>query len=218
MTTDQIYAMFKKDTRVKVVNNRSYKSVNYTGLLGTVRGNQYASYGKIMVRLDDARNYRSATGCFYFKPYELAIVTDDGDTIDILEENNMQNITNYVNVARIQYLDNSTPSNHYYANFDCTLAVGNLCVVKSLNHGLGLAKVVEIIEQNDIKTPREIVARVDTQDYDYRVAARKDAAELKAKMQERAKQLQDIALYQMLAEKDPEMQDLLNRYQSVPLF
>jgi hypothetical protein len=155
-------------------------------------------------------------GYFYFKPRELSIVTDVNT--DILEDNTMQNVVNYFNVARIQYLDNNTPSNHYYANFEPSLAVGNLCVVKSLHHGLGLAKVVEILNQNDIPTPREIVAKVDTQNYDFRVAARKDAAELKAKMHERAKQLQDIALYQMLAKEDTEMQDLLNRYQNLPLF
>ena len=130
----------------------------------------------------------------------------------------MQNITNYLNIATIKYLDSDKVSNYKYANFDPTLSVNDFCVVKSLNHGLGLARVVEIIDQNDLALVREIAAKVDMQDYDFRVAARKDAAELKAKMQERAKKLQDIALYQMLAKDDPEMQDLLNRYQNLPMF
>lgn len=91
-------------------------------------------------------------------------------------------------------------------------------MVKSLHHGYGLAIVTEILHQNDIQTPREIVAKVDTEAYDNREKSRKLAAELKAKMQERAKQLQDIALYQMLAKEDSEMQDLLNCYQNLPLF
>jgi hypothetical protein len=52
--------------------------------------------------------------------------------------------------------------------------------------------------------------------FDYRVSVRKQAAELKAKMQERAKQLQDIALYQMLAKEDSEMMELLGQFQSLP--
>ena len=217
MKTEDVYVLFKEGVRVEVVRCTSYKKHNYKGKLGTVVRNQYGQYGKIVVDLDTEMNPYGCSGYFYFKPHELSLVNECNN--DILEEDNMQNnVINYVNIAKIQYLDNSKPSVHNYANFDSTLKKGDLCVVKSLNHGLGLARVVDIIEQNDIQTPREIVAKVDTQDYDFRVAARKDAAELKAKMKERAKQLQDIALYQMLAEKDADMQDLLNRYQSLPLF
>lgn len=214
MTSDEIYAMFKEGTRVVVARSDSYKKYNLKGQFGTVVRNQY---GKVVVDLDTESNPRASMGYFYFKPRELSVVTDVNT--DILEDNNMQNnVVNYYNIARIQYLDSHTPSNHYYANFDVTLKKGDLCVVKSLNHGLGLAKVIDIIECTDIQTPREIVARVDTQDYDFRVAARKDAAELKAKMQERAKKLQDIALYQMLAKDDSEMKELLDRYQNLPLY
>ena len=214
-TNDTVYAQYEKGKRVRVIRCDSYKKYDYTGCLGTVRSSSN-QYGKIYVRLDNERNPYSCTGLFYFKPYELSLVTECNN--DILEDNNMQNVVNYLNIAKIQYLDNNRPSDYNYANFDASLNKGDLCVVKSLNHGLGLAKVIDIIEQNDIQTPREIVARVDTQDYDFRVAARKDAAELKAKMKERAKQLQDIALYQMLAEKDSDMQELLNRYQSLPMY
>lgn len=216
MTAADVYVMFKPGARVEVVQCNSYKKYNYKGKIGTVVANQYGQYGKIIVKLDDEINPYSGNGKFYFKPQELALVNKNDN--DILEENNMQNITNYLNVAVIKYLDSDRVSNYKYANFDSALHKGDLCVVKSLNHGLGLARVVEIIEQNDIQTVREIVAKVDTQDYDFRVAARKDAAELKVKMQERAKKLQDIALYQMLAKDDPEMQDLLNRYQSLRMY
>jgi tRNA A37 N6-isopentenylltransferase MiaA len=45
---------------------------------------------------------------------------------------------------------------------------------------------------------------------------RAKAVELKAKMEARAKQLQDIALYQMLAKDDPDMAELLKEYQDIP--
>lgn len=216
MTTDEIYLLYKKGSRIVVANNRySYKNKNFVGKFGTVIQNQYGQWGKIIVELDDEYNLRATGGHFYFKPSELSLVNDNND---ILEDNNMQNVVNYLNIARIQYLDGGTPSRYNYANFDITLKKDDLCVVKSLNHGLGLAKVVEIIDQNDIQTPREIVAKVDTQDYDFRVAARKDAADLKAKMQERARKLQDIALYQMLAKDDSEMKELLDRYQNLPMY
>lgn len=69
--------------------------------------------------------------------------------------------------------------------------------------------------KNDVALEREIVSIVDTAEYDARVAQRKLAADLKAKMQERAKKLQDVALYQMLAKDDPEMAALLSEYQNL---
>lgn len=216
MTTDEIYLLYKKGSRVVVANNRySYRNKNFIGKFGTVIENRYGQYGKIIVKLDDEYNFRATGGRFYFKVSELSLLNNnDADILE--EENNMENINNYLNIAKITFVDGNDSRTFEYANFEPTLKKGDLCVVKSAHHGLGLAKVVEIVDQNDIQTPREIVAKVDTQDYDFRVASRKDAAELKAKMKERAKQLQDIALYQMLAEKDPEMQELLARYQSIP--
>ena len=81
-----------------------------------------------------------------------------------------------------------------------------------------LARVVEILEGNSYETPREVVAVVDTRFYDERVEAREKATKLKARMQERAKKLQDISLYRMLAENDSEMMNLLNEYQNLPMF
>lgn len=216
MKTEDVYAMFKPGTRIRVRRCTSYSKTDYTGAFGTIVCNKYSVYGKILVDLDGETNPYGTTGYFYFKPSDLEVMIERDN--DILEENNMQNVTNYLNIARIQYLDNNTPSRWDYANFDYALKVGDLCVVKSACHGLGLARVTEIIDRNDLEVTREIVAKVDTELYDFRVKARKDAAELKAKMQERAKKLQDIALYQMLAKDDPEMQSMLEQYQSLPQY
>ena len=83
---------------------------------------------------------------------------------------------------------------------------------------MGVATVVEIIDKADVNVDidREVVAKVDMRPYDYRVATRAKAAELKTKMQERAKKLQDIALYQMLAKDDADMLALLQEYQALP--
>lgn len=213
MTLEDVCRTYRVGTRV-VVNSKcvSYKRSPVTGFTGTVVNNSsYGAFGKLAVELYNRRNPMSASGCFYFRPEELDIVDDN------MEENNMQNITNYINIVRIQYLNSNTQSGYYYANFDATLKEGDLVVVKSLNHGLGLAKVTEIVDATDIGTPREIVAKVDTADYDTRVATRKAAAELKAKMDQRAKQLQDVALYQLLAEKDSEMAALLAQYRDLSL-
>lgn len=207
MTTTQ----FNKLMTVQVKSSRRYKRYDLNGKYGTVMSVYSENIG---VLVDDEHNDRSGLGYFYFTPEELEVVDNDHNK-ELKENNNMQNVTGYYNIAKIRYLDNTATSVHNYANFDTSLEVGDLCVVKSLNHGLGLARVVEIIVTTDIQTPREIVAKVWTDDYDERVKVRKKAAELKAKMEARAKQLQDVALYQMLAQNDPDMMALLEEYQGL---
>ena len=125
----------------------------------------------------------------------------------------MQKITNYLNVAVVQFLKDDVAFRTFdYANYMPDLAVGDICVVMSKSHGMGLAEVVAIKERTECDLYREIVAKVDTSDYDLRVERRKQAAELKNKMQERAKQLQDLVLYQTLAKEDPNMAQLLKDY------
>jgi hypothetical protein len=206
--------IFKPGVRVEVMRCDSYKKYDYKGKLGTVISNQYGQYGKILVDLDTERNPYSAVGRFYFRPSELSLVNETNN--NILEENTMNNITNYLNLVKIEYVNDKKVSNHTYANFDPNIVKGDMVIVNTPYAGLELGAVVEVIDRNDVATDKEVVAKVDTTAYDARVANRAKAAELKAKMKERAKQLQDIALYQMLAKDDADMMALLAEYQAIP--
>lgn len=205
---------FPIGTRVEIIAHHKYLTYRLVGKTGIVRSN-YGS--EIRVEVDGMRNHYSGSGHFYFKPKELSKIVIEKETINHVKENEtMPNITNYFNAVKIQFIGDTMPCKYIYANFESDLEEGDLCVVMPAHHGLALAKVVEIFEGNYYETPREIVAKVDTCFYDERVKNRAKAAELKAKMQERAKQLQDIALYQMLAKDDPAMMELLEEYQAVP--
>lgn len=200
--------------RVMVLYHKAYKTMSLAGLVGTVKSSYCGN--NIAVKLDDLRNDNSSYGYFYFSRNELTIVNETENENNNMEENTMSKITNYLNGVKIKFAGDATPSRYVYANFDPSLAVNDTCVVKTPNNPMEVATVVEILDGNDYETDREIVAKVDMTDYNFRVETRVKAAELKAKMQERAKKLQDIALYQMLAKDDSEMLDLLNQYQSLP--
>lgn len=168
----------------------------------------------IAVKLDDISNPGSGYGYFYFSISEIKVITDTEEK----GENNMAKINNYHNIAEIQFLKDDVAFRTFeYANFDPDLQVGDLCVVQSASHGMGLAEVVNIKPRPELgkELSREIVAKVDTSEYTARVEQRKKAAELKVKMQERAKQLQDIVLYQTLAKEDPEMAELLEKFKAL---
>lgn len=204
---------FGVGARVKVVRNRKYPKEQLKDLIGTVRTD---SGFNVSVVFDDVKNARSSYGAFYFKAVDLVAV-DEFDN-ENMEEKNMNVVTNYLNVAKVRFINGRNADIYEYANFEHDLEEGDLCVVKTANHGLGLAKVVAIEWRNDLETCREVVAKVDTANFNMRVDLRNKADELKAKMEARAKQLQDIALYQMLAKDDPEMAEMLNEYQVLPKF
>lgn len=204
--------IFGAGARVKVIRQpNKYWKDKLVGLIGTVRSESGKS---ISVIFDTVQNERSSYGCFYFKVTELELMDESNN--EIMEEKNMPKITNYFNAVTVQFIGDANPCPCVYANFDPDINVGDLCVVKPAHHEIALARVAKIIDKNDIELQREIVTKVYTDDYDNRVKMRNKAAELKAKMEARAKQLQDIALYQMLAKDDPDMADLLNEYQCLP--
>ena len=211
---------FKIGMRVQVQKQNSYKSKRIVDKIryacGTVRSVDRL-YGKVAVQIDDMVNDLSATGVFYFKPHELAITYDNKIIMeDKTMANNVSNITNYLNAIKIKFIGDVNPSSYIFANFDSEVKVGDLVVVKPAHHNIALARVEEVLEGNLYETTREVISKVDTSAYNERVKVRNQAAELKAEMEKRAKQLQDIALYQMLAKDDPAMMELLNQYQSLP--
>lgn len=199
--------------RVRIIENSTYHRGDLIGAAGTVRS--YWGSAGIGVKLDFYTNDNSKYGYFYFKISELEFI-DEPKTNTEKGETQMPKITNYLNIAKIEFLDEQTAFRTFdYANFDPKLQAGDLCVVMTAHHGMALANVVEIEASKGEPLQREIVARVDMMDYYIRADLRKRAAELKAKMQERAKQLQDLVLYQTLAKEDPEMAQLLQDFKDL---
>lgn len=151
-----------------------------------------------------------------YEPWKPTFDIIDEFVNENMEEKNMNEITNYLNLARVSYVNESDKCWYQYANFEPDLEAGDLCVVNTEKDQLKVAKVIEIVDQQDLVMTREVVAKVYTDGYNTRVECRTKAAELKSKMEARAKQLQDIALYQMLAKDDPDMAALLQEYQGLP--
>lgn len=200
---------FQYGQRVTVTDDSRYRGF-CNGHSGVVKALYSTS---VAVLLDDIQSTASKHGYFYFHHDDLT-PEKTAETAEKMEDTKMQKMTDFVNVAEVQFLDEKVPFRTFeYANYDPTLAVGDLCVVMSAHHGMGLAEVQEIkaAPTEDIFC-REIVSKVDTANYTARVEKRKKAAELKERMQERAKQLQDLVLYATLAKEDPEMQALLEEF------
>ena len=202
------YNEFVVGDRVEIVRKPSkYKAIP-VGVTGTVRS--VYSPSSIRVHLDGYDNYTSKYGDYYFDTKELKYINNESNN-----EGRTTIMTGNYRVANVQFIEgNNTDCKYRYACYDPSIVEGDICVVKSAHHGLGIAKVAGFVDTTEELT-REIVCKCDFSDYNKRVENRKRMAELKDMMNARAKQLQDIALFQMLSEKDSDMASMLAEYQKL---
>ena len=188
---------FKIDDRVKVINP---KFENYNKF-GTITSTTHTSCW-VLMDSGSARNYK-------FQNLQL---------IEHNQEDQKMAITGDFKVAKIKFLNGTNNYAEYeYAMFD-DYEVGDTVVVASAHHGLGIAQISAIItkEQATTKTfEREIVSKVDMEAYEERKKNRNRRNELKEKMDKRFNELNKIALFEMMAEKDPELKSMLEEYKNL---
>lgn len=129
-------------------------------------------------------------------------------------------------VCKIRFIEGSNTSKDYdCALFDNNLGVGDHVVVKSANHGFGLAKITEIVSDDCVtqamldycNAGREVVSGFDMSAYEERLEKRKIAKQLKADMNKKMKEMQELAMFEMMAEKNPELKDMLDKYKELVL-
>jgi hypothetical protein len=89
--------------------------------------------------------------------------------------------------------------------------------VQTGHHGLALAEISSIGcgDKDKVKCSREIITRVDMEAFYQRQEKRKALAQLKKDMDKKVKELQETALYEMLAEKDPALAMMLVQYKTL---
>ena len=85
--------------------------------------------------------------------------------------------------------------------------VGDTVVVDTVN-GLQIATVSSL--NGGDKATKEVVDVVDLDAFNERKKKAAQIKALKSKMNKRVKELQDIALYELMAEKDPEIKEFLD--------
>ena len=132
------------------------------------------------------------------------------------EEEQMAKLTGYKQVAAII----QTGKPYYYAIYDDGRKYypGDNVIVSGTASGMVLM-IKDSIDPEEAANrmgnkniTAEVVAYVDTSAYEERVEKRKEAAELKKKMDQVIKQMEENNKYEMYAEKNPELKEMLNAY------
>lgn len=190
--------------RVRVLRNNKYVDIE-VGDTGTVN----SQYGEsVRVVIDGKYNRLSSKGYFYLTRAQLELIEYNKETTIM---------TGNFRIANVAFIEGTNTNKTYrYACYDPSIMAGDICVVKSAHHGFGIAKVLDIWEKDTSEeVTREIVCKCDFSEYNKRVETRKRMAELKDLMNERAKQLQDVALFRMLAQGDADMANMVAEYEAL---
>lgn len=194
---------FKNGDRVVVHNSKLLTH----GCTGTIEDYGFQSWKtSVNVRLDDGK-------LLTYKYTNLSLIKKE-------EEISKMYITGDFKVAKVKFISGTNTNTEYeYAMFE-EYQVGDTVVVASAHHGLGLAKITEIITKDEAKTKkfeREIVCYVCMDIYEQRKKNRARLQELNSQMEKRAQELNKLAIFEMLAEKDESLKDMLDEYKTLTL-
>lgn len=150
----------------------------------------------------------------------LTLVYDSVQKISDKEgENNMAKLTGYKQVAAIK----QGCSIYYYAIFDDGRVYfpGDKVIVSGAASGTvhTISEIIDV-EEASIRMGKknitaEVIGYVDTSAYDNRVAKRKEAEELKKKMDHIIKEMDENNKYEMYAERNPELKEMLETYKKL---
>lgn len=178
--------------------------VGMTGIIEKV----YLSGDHVLfgVAIADVENPRSKYGVFWFNKSQ----------IELFEEETHMN-TGFI-VATINFLDGYNANTGYaYALYDKDICVGDTVVVNTGHHGMAIAKIAAINELSSslVKYGREVVCKIDMTAFNARKEKAKRIAALEKEMKAKAAKLQTVALYEMMAEKSPELKEMLDEYKQL---
>lgn len=150
----------------------------------------------------------------------LSYIYRDNQIKRIVEEDNaMSKLTGYKQVAAIKM----GGSIYYYAIFDDGRVYypGDKVIVSGAASGTvhTISEIIDV-EEASIKMGKkniiaEVIGYVDTSAYDNRMAKRKEAEDLKKKMDHIIKEMDENNRYEMYAERNPELKQMLEIYKKL---
>ena len=193
--------MFENGDIVKVVSCSKYKD-KYIGAIGTVEKTGFSSIG---VRLKEYINKNSGYGLFWFDKDELTRMKTKHKEEYFMDKNYHPVIINFISIS-------NTDVPYTYAAYE-NYAEGDYVVVHTGHHGMAIAKVKSIgTEYDKVEYGREIICKIDMTAYNNRKARAKRKAELKGKMEAKIKELQETAIFEMLAKEDAGLAEMLKEF------
>ena len=201
---------FNIDDYVKITSKSipypSYKGKysGYHGFISRISGN------RIGVTIDGEVNEKSGYGVFWFDANELKLTKEKVQNQEeyFMDKNYHPVIINFISGS-------NTDVPYTYAAYE-DYAEGDYVVVHTGHHGMAIAKVKSMGAEDDkVEYGREIICKIDMTTYNDRKARAKRKAELKSKMEAKVKELQETAIFEMLAKEDAGLAEMLKEFKEL---
>lgn len=198
--------MFKCGDTVRVKATAKEYGGRYAGCVGEVTRGTYEGNSSVAIQIQGIRNPASGYGYFWFKERGLEKVTNEQEADFMLD--------GYI-IATVKNFDNG--AEHNYALYDKYVVADDIVVVA--NQGVyGVGKVVAVKEASEDCKPsgnREVVCVVCDEAYRVRKQREKELKQLKQEMDKKVEALQSVALYELMAEKDPALKEMLEKFKNL---
>lgn len=220
------YDEYKKGDRVFIVSSSKYCCNEVVGCYGAIDRKTYRN-GYYAVKIDNKKNKQSDTGVFWFTKEDLVPLNETlywkNQVQTTCSEGEDMGIKIDKNVKSIAILGINSNSNYAFCytsdelKVDDTVIVVNSCGPDNLQISKveGVFTLEEAKDFGIIEATWEIVDVLDLSVYKHRVEARAEKKKLKAKMDQRIKEIQSGQVYEIFAEKDDELRELLNEYKEL---
>ncbi len=176
-------------------------------------------YGTIEDMWWEANTFKVKIEMFFQDGFQYCFYEDELVLIKEKENIEMAKLTGYKQVAAIK----QGCSIYYYAIFDDgrVYCPGDKVIVSGAASGT-VHTISEIIDAEEAANrmgkkniTAEVIGYVDTSAYDDRVAKRKEAEELKKKMDHIIKEMDENNRYEMYAERNPILKEMLETYKKL---
>ncbi|MDA1509591.1 hypothetical protein ORN01_25375 [Bacillus cereus] len=115
--------------------------------------------------------------------------------------------------VEVTFDNNAYSKNYVFKNDIEGLVIGDKVVVETAN-GFSVGTIKGFLETSKIGT-KYVVQKIDLDSHKLRLEKEKKLATVKAKMEARRKQLQEIEIYKILAKEDSEMATLLSELENL---
>lgn len=200
---------FNYGDTVKVKNGNpaymAYKN-QYCGCIGYV---ERISGNRIGVALEGKHNKLSGYGVFWFDQDELNFVSGTNNKEEYIMDKNYT-------MVKAKYLDTSISKRDIiFAAYE-PYEVNDYVVVNSGHHGFVVAQVTVVEDvEGQVQYSREIICKIDMSAYNDRKVCAKRKAELKGKMEAKVKELQETAIFEMLAKEDAGLAEMLKEFKEL---
>ena len=197
---------FQKGDQVLIISE--CQTQGWVGVVDTVHSNYWGNGDYITVEFSNGirRTYNKRSLKLY---NEENNITDKGDN---------EMITGNYRVAMVKFVQGTNTTKEYaFALFDEYISVDD-CVLCDTSYGYSVGKVVEIINKDEYEgadVTKEIICFVNFADFEQRKKNREEAKKLKSEMDKKMKEMQELALYEMMAEKSPELKEMLDNYKAL---